>query len=313
MHCMSAQVEGLHRFTKLLYRMSKRSRHKSHPGNHGRCQAKTGARRKGLRSTVVLVIKKLPHISANYFTREWSKSFLFLRPQKWNLDLRWLCFGVYVSPKRIQLTCQHAHQGLKLFLNEPGTNQGKIGTRICDKKCQISLWSCTMVMSQIPGPCLILARKDWMASQAHMHPDIANMIAWTGHDRTRTWTLDSSTTNKTGPWTGKHHENGICCYSFANIQKMPTPTMHPGNCQGIPGSSSHYESWWPVLTVGTKFEVQGENQWLCWPQPCAWINLGSTWDHTYHLPAQSLIRNLAYKKRIEKAKIRLRQIWKPML
>ena len=99
------------------------------------------------------------------------------------------------------------------------------------------------------------------------------------------------------PWTGKHHENGICCNSFANIPKMPT--THPGNCQDLPGSSSHYESWWPVLTVGTKFEVQGENQWLCWPQPCAWINLGSTWDHTdhtYHLPVPSLIWNLAYKK-----------------
>ena len=37
-----------------------------------------------------------------------------------------------------------------------------------------------MRMSQTPGPCLILARKDWMANQANLHPDIANMIAWTG-------------------------------------------------------------------------------------------------------------------------------------
>ena len=128
-------------------------------------------------------------------------------------------------PKRNQLTCQHAHQGLKLFLNEPGTNQGKIGTQICDKKC---------------GPCLILARKDWMASQAHLHPDIANMIAWTGPEL-EPWTAAQPTKQDHG--REKQHENGMCCYSFANIQKMHTPTTHPGNCQDIPGSSSHYESW----------------------------------------------------------------------
>lgn len=152
MHCMSAQVEGLHRFTKLLYRMSKRSRHKSHPGNHGRCQTKTAA---------IVSLFAAPKMESRF---------------------EMTLFGVYVSPKRNQLTCQHAHQGLKLFLNEPGTNQGKIGTQICDKKC---------------GPCLILARKDWMASQAHLHPDIANMIAWTGPEL-EPWTAAQPTKQDNG-------------------------------------------------------------------------------------------------------------------